>query len=41
MRDEDREYQKQLKEELATLDARRSIDSVKVFPELYEKVLNI
>jgi|TARA_R110001592_G_scaffold296413_1_gene566816 radical SAM protein with 4Fe4S-binding SPASM domain len=33
--------QKQLKEELATLDARRSIDSVKVFPELYEKVLNI
>lgn len=33
--------QKQLKEELATLDARRSIDSVEVFPELYERVLNI
>jgi len=33
--------QKQLKKELATLDARRSIDSVKVFPELYERVLNI
>jgi hypothetical protein len=32
--------QKNLKSELEILDARRSVDSKKVFPEIYEKVIN-